>query len=90
MPQPLVFDLFAHDTFRPADLGWLTPAGVVRAAEDGRNPNDGMMAVRSIGHILAGRRGGFMEVGATPPKLAVGESLLGSWAQQVPWKTTNR
>lgn len=66
MPKPLVFDLFAHDTFRPEDVGWLTPTGVVLADSYGRNPNGGMMVVRAVDHIAAGQRGRFIEVSPTP------------------------
>lgn len=96
MPKPLVFDLFALDVFRPADLGWLTPTGVVRADANGDNPNEGIVAVRAIGHVLAGRRAAFIEVRLAPEKQSLlsatpdsGESLFGSWGQQVPWKSTN-
>ena len=62
MPKPITFDLLACDTFRPADLGWLTAAGVVLASAYGRNVRDGIMPVRSVEHVPAGTRGRFMEV----------------------------
>ena len=64
MPKPVTFDLLACDTFRPADLGWLTSAGVVLANTYGRNIRDGIMPVRSVEHVPAGTRGKFMEVPA--------------------------
>jgi hypothetical protein len=66
MPKPVTFDLLACDTFRPADLGWLTSAGVVLANAYGRNARDGIMPVRSIAHVPAGTRGRFMEVDHAP------------------------
>jgi hypothetical protein len=59
--KPLTFDLLAHDAFRPGDLGWLTPTGVVQAGNYGRNPSDGTLPVRAVSHIPAGRRGRFIE-----------------------------
>lgn len=65
MPRPVTFDLLACDTFRPADLGWLTSAGVVLANAYGRNARESIMPVRSVEHVPAGTRGKFMEVPAS-------------------------
>jgi hypothetical protein len=61
MTKPLSFDLLARDTFRPADRGWLTPTGVVRADAYVPATHEHLMAVRSIGHVESGTRGLFVE-----------------------------
>jgi hypothetical protein len=66
MPKPLVFELLASHTFRPADLGYLTSGGVVRADAFVTKPSAYLMPVRALETIDAGRRGRFIELSAPP------------------------
>lgn len=62
MAKLLVFKLLAEHDFRPADIGYLTTSGVVRADAFVSNPGSHLMPVRALEHIAAGHRGRFVEV----------------------------
>ena len=66
MPKPLVFELLAQHDFRPADLGYVVPGGVVRADSFVSEPTNRLMVVRALEHVDTGRRGRFVEVRRPP------------------------
>lgn len=68
MTKPLIFELLAQHDFRPADRGFLTPTGVVRADAFVSQPRAHLMPVRALEHVQNGQRGRFVEI---PPNSEV-------------------
>jgi hypothetical protein len=52
----------------PADRGFLTGSGVVRADAFVRNPGSHLMPVRALEHVPSGQRGRFLEI---PPNSGI-------------------